>query len=175
MTGAPANILSRCSNRTLPLTRDAHCRHNEAQVLLNSAPAALFPDARHPDAALAGLLLLMGCWDESHKISQDIPSAEGSYWHAIAHRIEPDSFNSGYWFRRVGTHPIFPNLRARSAEILAEHSHLNWRLKQTWDPFLFIEWCDEARADPKSEKARLSRQIQQAEWKLLFDWCALPA
>ncbi len=70
----------------------------------------LFPDARDGKAALAGLFLLYGHWDLSHQISQDVTSREGSYWHAIAHRLEPDSWNSSYWFRRVGEHPIFSGL-----------------------------------------------------------------
>ena len=35
-------------------------------------------------------MLLLGDWERSHELSQDNPSREGSYWHAIAHRIEPD-------------------------------------------------------------------------------------
>jgi len=105
----------------------------------------LFPGARHGQAALAGLLLRVGCWPESHEVSQDIQSAEGSYWHAIVHRMEPDSSNAAYWFRRVGQHAIFPELFRLAAEILKNGGPKHWRPKATWDPFLFIDWCDEAR------------------------------
>ena len=53
-------------------------------------------------------------------MAQDLETQEGSYWHAIVHRQEPDAGNSGYWFRQVGKHPIFPALRARAAEIGVE-------------------------------------------------------
>jgi hypothetical protein len=117
-------------------------------------------------------LLLVGCWDESHELSQGIESCEGSYWHAIAHRIEPDSSNAGYWFRRVGEHPTFAELHRRASEIL-ERRHAPWELKPAWDPFLFIKWCDEARQAPGSDKEQAALKIQRAEWDLLFEWCAV--
>ena len=67
---------------------------------MSADPKKLFPHARDAPAALSGLVLMAGHWDLSHQIAQDISSREGSYWHAIAHRIEPDSPNSGYWFRQ---------------------------------------------------------------------------
>lgn len=167
-----ADIISQNSGAELPLVRSGKCNRQAAQLLTSSPAATLFPNARHPDAAVSGLLLLLGCWDESHNISQDLPSTEGSYWHGIAHRIEPDSWNSGYWFRRVGTHPVYEPLHARAAASLQAHTDLGWRLKPAWDPFLFIEWCDEARSNPGSVQERVALEIQQAEWEFLFLWCA---
>jgi hypothetical protein len=146
------------------------------QTDLHPAPDACkarpqFPGARNAQAALAGALLRAGCWEESHTVAQDISSAEGSYWHGIIHRMEPDASNAGYWFRQVGKHPIFPELHRRAQEILAAGGPQHWRLKNTWDPFLFIEWCEEARkAGGAAEAAAL--EIQMAEWQLLFDWCS---
>lgn len=157
-------------DRILPLTRSADCGQNQARQLLEVSPEALFPGARNSPAALSGLLLLLGCWEESHRISQDISSPEGSYWHGIAHRIEPDSSNSAYWFRQVGQHAIFPDVHRAAAAIL-QGSDSGWQLKSNWDPFLFIKWCDEARQDPGGPKERIALQIQKAEWRLLFDWC----
>ena len=141
------------------------------------SPSFLFPGARAAEAAVSGLLLLAGCWEESHESSQDISSREGSYWHAIVHRIEPDASNSAYWFRRVGEHPTFAKLHRRASEILKRRAS-PWKLKSAWDPFLFIEWCDEARRAPGSEKEQAALEMQRAEWDLLFAWCArepLPA
>ena len=45
---------------------------------------------------------------------------------------------AAYWFRRVGKHPIFPHLRDAAAE-------LGWRVKDKWDPFAFIDYCESAR------------------------------
>lgn len=132
--------------------------------------ASLFPDARHNRAALAGLLLRLGCWPESHAVAQDINSAEGSYWHGIIHRMEPDSANAAYWFRRVGKHAIFPELFRRASEIVKNSGPKHWHLKSAWDPFLFIEWCDEAREKGGQAEAD-AIEIQMAEWRLLYDWC----
>lgn len=170
-----AGILAKTANAQLGLTRSASCDRASAQLLTSSPAASLFPQAPHPEAAVSGLLLLLGCWDESHNVSQDISSREGSYWHGIAHRIEPDSANAGYWFRRVGDHPIFPHLHSRAVEILDSEPGLPWRLKSAWDPFLFIQWCDEARLATGSIKERAALQMQTAEWELLFHWCAGPA
>jgi hypothetical protein len=133
--------------------------------------AILFPDARYQQAALAGLLFRLGCWDESHTVAQDIHSAEGSYWHGMLHRIEPDSSNARYWFRRVGEHPIFPELFRYAGEILKRSGPKHWRLSNVWDPALFIEWCDEAR-ESRGQAEAAAIEIQMAEWQLLFDWCA---
>ncbi len=143
----------------------------ETCAIRSQDPAVLFPDARYRQAALAGLLLRVGCWAESHEVAQDIHSAEGSYWHAIAHRMEPDSANAAYWFRKVGDHPIFPELHAVAEKTLKNHAPTHWRLKPAWDPFLFIKWCEEAVQTGGFAEAA-AEQIQMAEWRLLFDWCA---
>jgi len=132
--------------------------------------AALFPNARHGRAAWAGLLLRVGCWAESHAVAQDINTAEGSYWHGIIHRMEPDSSNAAYWFRRVGQHAIFPELSSRAVEILKDTGPTHWRPKTAWDPFLFIDWCDEAREKGHAAE-EVAIEIQMAEWQLLFEWC----
>jgi hypothetical protein len=158
--------------QNLPLSA-SECVPKELPAGLLSTPAEqLFPHGRDAKAALAGLLLLYGHWDLSHQVSQDVDSREGSYWHAIAHRIEPDSWNSGYWFRRVGEHPIFSQLRA-DTEAMLTGSKTGWRMKKAWDPALFNTWCDEARGFPGSEKHRLACQIQRQESDLLFSWCAV--
>ncbi len=112
----------------------------------------------------AGLWLLFDFLDESHKISQDVETPTGSYWHGLMHRREPDASNASYWFRRVGDHPVFEAL-AREAEALG------LRLRSgRWDPFHFIELCEEHR-DAGTEQELLLRRVQRKEWDLLFDYC----
>ncbi len=164
-------VLQKYSAHVLPLARTGECNRDDAAAVQSVKPSLLFPGARAQRAAISGLLLLFGCWDESHELSQGIESPEGSYWHAIAHRIEPDSSNAGYWFRRVGEHPIFAELYRRASEILEGRDAI-WELKPAWDPFLFIKWCDEARQAPGSDKEQVALKIQRAEWDLLFEWCA---
>jgi hypothetical protein len=153
--------------RLMPLASGT-CSSAEALRRMKAARVRdLFPGARAPEAAMAGLYLYFSCLDESHTISQAIETQDGSFWHGIMHRQEPDAWNSGYWFRRVGKHPIFPQLRA-AAEALGYETGSNW------DPFAFIEACYEARKQPGSEREGLLKRVQLAEWQLLFGHCALP-
>ena len=120
-------------------------------------------------------MLRMGCWEESHEVSQGIESAEGSYWHGIVHRMEHDTANAKYWFRRVGRHAIFPELRAVAAEILKGALLADeWRVAAEWDAALWVDWCEEARRQPGSAKESAALAIQEAEWQLLFKWCRAP-
>jgi hypothetical protein len=154
----------------LPLIQAGFPRQADACGIPLRDAGTLFPGARHDQAALAGLLLRAGCWAESHTVAQDINSVEGSYWHGILHRMEPDSSNAAYWFRRVGKHAIFPELLRFSMEIIDNKGLKQWRSKSAWDPFLFIEWCDEAcKKGGQAEAAAI--EIQMVEWQLLFDWC----
>jgi hypothetical protein len=157
---------------TPPLSASEFAPKDLPSGLMSTPAEQLFPDARDTKGALAGLLLLYGHWDLSHQVSQDIPSREGSYWHAIAHRIEPDSRNSSYWFRRVGEHPVFDAIYVDTKTLLAS-AKTGWCLKDAWDPHLFIKWCDEARSLAGSEKHSLARQIQRLECERLFAWCAM--
>jgi hypothetical protein len=154
----------------LPLIRTALRAETDACKIRSQDAAILFPGSRQPQAALAGLLLRLGCWDESHAVAQDIPSREGSYWHGIIHRMEPESSNAKYWFRRVGDHAVFAELFRHAVEILKNSGPKHWHLKTAWDPFLFIDWCDEAR-EKGGQAETAAIEIHTAEWQLLFDWC----
>lgn len=126
------------------------------------------------EACLAGIWLYHDYLDESHRISQDIPTPTGSFWHGILHRREPDSWNSKYWFDRVGLHPVYPALcsSARalaSADVeLAETRFL--REQSQWQASSFIDLCEAARLGQVSAET-LCRKIQLAEWRLLFEHC----
>jgi hypothetical protein len=153
--------------RLMPLASGT-CSSSAARQLLKAVSAReLFPDARAPEAALAGLYLYFSCLDESHEISQSIETPDGSFWHGIMHRQEPDAGNAGYWFRRVGKHAIFPDLR-RAAEASG------YATGPAWDPFAFIDACEDARRHPGSDRELLLQKVQRAEWQLLFNHCALP-
>jgi hypothetical protein len=127
---------------------------------------------------LAGLWLVHDFLDESHSISQDISSAEGSYWHGIMHRREPDAGNAAYWFRRVGKHPVFTPLCRRAAELTVaagSPAGSEFLARQgAWDAFAFIDLCEAARGD-RVPCEQLCRQIQRAEWDLLFAFCYVQA
>lgn len=100
---------------------------------------------------LSGLWLLAGDIHQSHSISQDLPSPEGSFLHGIMHRREGDFGNSKYWFRRVGSHPVFDQI---SQESDGRYS----------DPFDFVDLCEEASGDQVQE----CMQSQWIEWQALL-------
>jgi len=159
--------LDGAGERLMPLVA-GKCSSAEAAARIRTLrPADIFPAARSPEGALAALWVYFSAFDEGHRVAQDLTTVEGSYWHAILHRQEPDAWNSGYWFRRVGSHPIFPALNMAAAQF-------GYRADDSWDPFAFVEYCDTARLKPGSEQERIALQVQRAEWQLLFAWCAQP-
>jgi hypothetical protein len=125
-------------------------------------------------ACLSGLWLLHDFLDESHRISQEIKTPTGSYWHGIMHRREPDYDNARYWFRRVGKHPVFEPLHVAAVELAGGagvHPAAKFlRTSDRWDPFAFVDLCQTA-ATGKGPLEMLCRKVQQREWELLFDWC----
>jgi hypothetical protein len=154
-----ASILALDGNgeRLMPLTI-SECSSAEARRLIRGS--------KLPPLVQAGLFLYFSCWTEAHEAAQNIDSVEGSYWHAIVHRQEPDAGNSGYWFRRVGRHPVLPALKKFAAG-------LGLSFGAEWDPIAFVDYC--IGAQPGSEEERKALEVQRAEWQLLFDHCARQA
>jgi len=130
--------------RLMPLAA-GRCSSADALARIQSAaPEELFPRSSQPQAALSGLYLYFSCIDQAHEIAQSVHTAEGSYWHGIVHRQEPDPDNARYWFLRVGSHPIFADLARSAQELgLAEAG-----ADGQWDPGRFVEMCDRARREP---------------------------
>ena len=132
----------------------------------------LFRRSSAPQEALGGLWVYFDGFDEAHQIVQDLSSTEASYWHAIIHRREPDAGNAAYWFRRVGTHPVFDGLQEGVRELQESQGKTWLALGGRWNPMAFVELTEEARTAPGSEKERFAKQVQLLEWQLLFDYCA---
>src|SRR5258707_6334324 len=104
--------------RLLPLTCGP-CTNPEACDLLKTLdPKALFPAVDRPEAPMAGLWLYFSCFEEAHKLADDCKSPEGDLWHAIVHRMEPDSGNAAYWYRKAGQHTMFSPLAHDAVRIL---------------------------------------------------------
>jgi|ERR1051326_1286039 hypothetical protein len=110
----------------------------------------------------SGLYMRFNFLDESHTISQGIHTVEGSYWHAIMHRREPDYSNAKYWFQRVGPHPVFEELAKSEAAKAALGT-------AQYDPFVFVDFCASAERDDL--KRTLAIDVQRTEWELLFAYC----
>ena len=152
-----------------------------ADHLQSIAPAEVLPHiTSEPDAAafLAGLWQMNDFLDISHEHSQSVEgqgtSAAGDYWHAIMHRREPDASNSKYWFRRVGDHPIFSELGERAGMVLSEHSPETDTLRHQltpggrWDPFAFVDFCEEAARSNDPQLVELAERLQWLEMLLLL-------
>jgi hypothetical protein len=157
---------------------DAGCPNKVARHQLDAigTDKAFAPhEVRDPDmanACRAALWLYHEYLDEAHTIAQNVHTPEGSYWHALVHRREPDFDNSKYWFRRVGTHPVYEPLGREAARLAAEApGRAAFLVRQAgWDPFAFVDLC-EASFDEQAPCHELCRQVQRAEWELLFAYC----
>jgi hypothetical protein len=126
-------------------------------------------DRNYANACLSGIWLHHDFLDESHSISQNIPTTTGSFWHGIMHRREGDFWNSKYWFRQVKSHPVFSSLQ--NAVVKLEHiSDLPEIHKKSWDPFLFVDIV-EKYIGTGSEGEEICKKIQRLEWQILFDYC----
>lgn len=170
---ARALALEGNGERLMPLTCAGGASGPAYQMLQTQTAAGLFPNARNAEAAMAGLWLYFSCFEEAHQIAQDSSTAEGELWHAILHRQEPDSGNAAYWFRKVGTHPVYSAVAHRAAAILERLPQAEFRIGR-WDPFAFVAFCERARAQPGSVQEQAALEIQRAEWQELFDYCARP-
>ena len=120
-----------------------------------SAWSAIAPQQR--PLCRSGLWLAAGDLDRSHSISQDIGSAEGSFWHAIMHRREGDFSNAKYWFGKVGQHPVLAQLAQLSEGTYA-------------DPFDFVDACARVKRNDDPSYQQCQRN-QWLEWQALMVHC----
>lgn len=127
-------------------------------ILRNMTAEDFFPggigDRDLAQCCLAAMWLLHNFLDQSHEISQQVYSPEGSYWHGIMHRLEGDFSNSKYWYRKVGDHPVFATMRDGG----------------TWNPYNFVDQCESLKFGG-DESAKAVQTIAVSEWKALFEYC----
>lgn len=105
----------------------------------------------HADLVKAALFLWNDDFEQAHGYAQSAHNPEGSYWHAILHRREPDYSNAHYWYSHVGSHPVF---------------HKMAKLHPDWKPDQFILQCQKKKL-PGDEVKLLEKQVE--EFELLFE------
>src|SRR5262245_3120845 len=129
------------------------------------------PSLSDPEAAAcvrAGLLLFADDVEGSHQVCQSVETAEGSYWHAIVHRREPDYGNAKYWFRRVGNHRVFAELSRSAAGRAAAKEILRGG---AWDPFRMVDLVEACLEEERPELKEDLVESQETEMLLLRGYC----
>ncbi|MDT7043531.1 hypothetical protein [Candidatus Nitronereus thalassa] len=125
------------------------------------------------EAVKAGLCVGLDAWEEAHAIAQDLDTVEGSYWHGIVHRREPDPGNAKYWFRRVGLHPVLKQLGSQETlEELASLTVFDIIVQSgSWVPGRFIDLCMECERGETPEIKPELQALQKKEIELLLTYC----
>jgi hypothetical protein len=142
---------------------------NPEQLLIR--PLVSVPDGQ---AMLAGLWLYHDWLDSSHAISQALPSATGSFWHAIMHRREGDFSNAKYWYARCTSHPVLQTMVPFANDMLhplpADKSLLRLT-RDGWDPNAFVDLAEQLENKPSDSRHAVAVALQRLEWRLLFEHC----
>lgn len=122
--------------------------------------------------------------DAAHRLVQEVDEPDGSLLHAIMHRREGDYWNSKYWFRRAGAHPVLVSLSSRAAKLLAERDRpdLVKCLLPTgkWDSAAFVDQCQQAVSlEISAPHYQLLCALQGVEFELMLkhlclDWSPPP-
>jgi len=112
---------------------------------------SLLESSSFGEALICGLWLYVDELDRSHRISQGLEDATGSFWHGIMHRREGDFPNSHHWFRKVGAHSAMKDIEG-------------------YDPHAFIDEVEAAHL--RGEAPEHLADLQRREWAALFAWCA---
>ena len=131
-------------------------------------------DSLMADAVRSGLWLRFDSLPQSHDIISNVDSATGCLWHGILHRREGDYPNARYWMHQAGNHPVYPYLAQGAGAILAQMSSLDsndiLEAISQWDAIYFVKLCERGVREG-GELESFCLQVQDLEWKILFNFC----
>ena len=113
-----------------------------------------------------GMLIWNGDYQTAHPIAQALESADGSYWHAIIHRMEADYWNAKYWFKQVSNQGA-DHAVLRMLGTLPEAKP--FLIGGKWSPAAFVDACE--RVAGQSLNDELLRKLQRIEIKALLTHC----
>lgn len=148
----------------------------QTETELNQAVSAALGAATIPPAKQQLLRALLLLWHDklepAHVLAQQIENPDGAFVHGIMHRREPDFGNAKYWFRHVGRHPAFEAIARLAGELKNEPALLARLIPNgQWDPFAFIDACQEASHKPAhSNQTKALRELQRIETESLLDY-----
>lgn len=167
-------------------------RQNLEQLTLEQLAAGRqVADRQALRCCLAALWLLHDFPDESHRISQEIETPEGSFWHGVMHRREGDFANAKYWFRRVGKHRLWESLLPVARQLISgssvgsagsiadsrptgaseDRALSAWLERPTWDPLGLVDLCERATKSGDAALTMSLRKLAQLEWLAWFAVC----
>ncbi len=96
----------------------------------------------------------------AHTLCQDIPTPQGSAWHAVVHRREGDFWNSNYWWRRASG---LSWSSTTPAGVLAPPT------PSPHQPSRFVDRVEQFhRGAAAAAEAQSLLELQRWEWAVLF-------
>ncbi|HEV7298996.1 MAG TPA: hypothetical protein VGN72_06480 [Tepidisphaeraceae bacterium] len=123
---------------------------------------------------LAGLWLLHDWLEPSHTLSQGVETANGSFWHAVLHRREGDFNNARYWYGKCRNHPVMATLATEGQAIVkASNASDDARTitRNGWDTYAMVDFVESVYdAADDHPPVQLARDLQNLEWRILFDY-----
>lgn len=130
--------------------------HDLAQAL-----AGLPKERIHAGLGLA--LLWHDDLTQAHELCQAYEGhADCDYVHALLHRREGDFANAKYWFREVGSHPIYPAV----AQAALDLRQVGLVANDQWRPAAMVDACAAALRHAPAQRQTLM-QVQAAEFRAL--------
>ena len=74
----------------------------------------------HRKALRALWLADKGQWEQAHEVAQAEDGLEGAWIHAYLHRVEGDTMNANYWYKRAGRPAASGELKTEWSAIVTE-------------------------------------------------------